>query len=68
MVQLQVLYKLPHLGVSYPLTNGGQQLRHASGRCLVHHLSVTLIGSITYNLKHNPFVKSTNAIDFFKNL
>ena len=25
--------QLPHLGVPYPLTNGGQQLRHASGRC-----------------------------------
>ena len=25
--------QLPHLGVPYSLTNGGQQLRHASGRC-----------------------------------
>ena len=33
--------QLPHLGVPYPLTDGGQQLRHASGRCPVHHPSVT---------------------------
>ena len=33
--------KFPHLGVPYPLTNGGQQLRHASGRCPRHNLSVT---------------------------
>ena len=31
----------PHLEVPYPLTNGGQQLRHASGRCPVHLHSVT---------------------------
>ena len=35
--------QLPHLGVPYPLTNRGQQLRHASGRCPVHHTSVTCI-------------------------
>ena len=35
--------QLPHLGVSYPLTNGKQQLRHASGRCLGHHQSVISI-------------------------
>ena len=35
--------KLPHLEVPYPLTNGGQQLRHASGCCPVHLLSVTYI-------------------------
>ena len=35
--------KYPHLEVPYPLTNGGQQLRHASGPCPVHLLSVTFI-------------------------
>ena len=33
----------PHLEVPYPLTNGGQQLRHASGHCPVHQASVTCI-------------------------
>ena len=33
----------PHLEVPYPLTNGGQQLRHASGRCPLHYQSVTYI-------------------------
>ena len=37
------LDQLPHLGVPYPLTNGRQQLRHASGRCPVCHHSVTYI-------------------------
>ena len=37
------LDQLPHLEVPYPLTNGGQQLRHASGRCPEHFLSVTYI-------------------------
>ena len=35
--------QLPRLGVPYPLTNGGQQLRHASGRCPDYHPSVTYI-------------------------
>ena len=39
--QLPGLDQLPHLEVPYPLKNGGQQLRHASGCCPVHHLSVT---------------------------
>ena len=31
--------QVPHLKVPYPLTNGGQQLRHASGRCpVLHHV------------------------------
>ena len=38
-----VKVKLPHLEVPYPLTNGGQQLRHASGRCPGYHPSVTSI-------------------------
>ena len=29
--------QVPHLEVPYPLTNGGQQLRHTSGRFPVHH-------------------------------
>ena len=33
----------PHLEVPYPLTNGGQQLRYASGRCPVHAPTVTCI-------------------------
>ena len=33
----------PHLEVPYPLTNGGQQLRYASGRYPAHHPSVTWI-------------------------
>ena len=35
--------QIPHLEVPYPLSNGGQQLRHARGRCPVRHHSVTLI-------------------------
>ena len=35
--------QLPHLEFPYPLTNGGQQLRHASGRCPVQYHSVTLM-------------------------
>ena len=35
--------QLPHLEVPYPLTNGGQQLRYASGRCPVHLHPVTYI-------------------------
>ena len=38
----------PHLEVPYPLTNGGQQLRHASGRCPLHHHSVTFINNGQY--------------------
>ena len=33
----------PHFEVPYALTNGGQQLRHVSGHCPVHLLSVTYI-------------------------
>ena len=37
------LFTSHYLGVPYPLTNGGQQLRRASGRCPIHHPSVTYI-------------------------
>ena len=39
----------PPLEVPYLLTNGGQQLRHASGRCPAYHLSVTLMDTHTLN-------------------
>ena len=39
--------QVPHLGVPYQLTNGGQQFRRASGRCPVHHPSVTYIECLT---------------------
>ena len=35
--------QLPHLEVPYLQTNGGQQLRQASGCCPVHLPSVTFI-------------------------
>ena len=40
--------QLPHLGVPYPPSNGGQQLRHASGRCPLLIASVTCIGQHSY--------------------
>ena len=45
------LDQLPHLEVPYPLTHGGQQLRHASGRCPVHLQSVTFIFGIENYVK-----------------
>ena len=41
MYLLPEVDQVPHLEVPYPLVNGGQQLRHASGRCPDHHQSVT---------------------------
>ena len=38
--------QLPLLEVPYPFTNGGQQLRHTSGRCPLHHPSVTYMCTI----------------------
>ena len=35
--------QLPNLEVPYPLTNGGQQLRHAIGRCPQQGPSVTFM-------------------------
>ena len=35
--------QLPHLEFPYPLTNGGQQLWHASGGCPLHLLSITFM-------------------------
>ena len=35
--------QLPHLEVPYPIPNGGQQLRHASGRCPVPFIPLHIL-------------------------
>ena len=52
--------QLPHLEVPYPLTNRGQQLRHASGRCPAHIHSVTCISKAKRSLFAPAFKKNTS--------
>ena len=54
--------QLPHLEVPYPLTNVGQQLRHASGRCPEHHPSSINRKKNLSSKRYEPFISFRRSL------